>query len=209
MSAKIDLEQLEKISHLLENFISQISPNRKDGVAAQIAYCNMKIKEFAQRSSQGVNAIVSSENFPNVRENCFEDGMNSHGILLDRLTILLCKKHLAANNHFSMIDTNNQIRGILRSISSARLARTPMLAKEATERIKNPPESLGNPLISLQSSNLLMWINQDLLYTSDVESAPQIRLREYIKFFGTSNRERNSAIEAIDLWFLDRFRGVE
>ena len=60
---------------------------------------------------------------------------------------------------------------------------------------------IGSSLWNLQSSNLAMWINQDLLYTVNVDEVESKRLRDYIKFFSIANRIRNTAIEHIEMYY--------
>lgn len=137
-----------------------------------------------------------------------ELGMNTPGILWDRLTILACKLAFASSEsiHCTALDPNSglvtreQIRDILITIHSAKRAKTSLLAKEQTSRVKSA-STLMTALKALMWSNIGMWINQDLLYTKEVTLVPEKRLRDYIKFFGIYNRKRNVAIEEIDLLY--------
>jgi len=51
-----------------------------------------------------------------------------------------------------------------------------------------------------------MWINQDLLYTVDVNMVSEKRLRDYIKFFSVANRRRNTAIEHVELVYKEKMK---
>jgi len=202
---RINLNRLQRIQSALEMYIQNVIPNRETSTEEQIIQCSDLANRVALRYKNLIDREVVCDDFVESGILKFEEGMNSHGILFDRLTILLCKKYLAAPEYFSIEETAQQIKGVGKSLSYAALARTPMLAKEATTRITSAPESLGTALISLQLSNILMWINQDLLYTTNVNNVSESRLRDYIKFFGTSNSSRNLAIESIDLWVSNKF----
>ena len=135
-----------------------------------------------------------------------ELGMNSPGILWDRLTILHCKSiftgpqspHRRTKDHSHLGDVTVEISDVLKALHEAKPAKNVLLAKEATQRQSAPP-SLGQALWDLQVSNVAMWINQDLLYTVDVNRVNEKRLRNYIKFFSVANRRRNTAIEHVEL----------
>jgi len=137
-----------------------------------------------------------------------EDGMNSPGILWDRLTILNCKffftssssPHYNINIHKSNTNINSELCSVLKALHVSKPARHILLAKESTERQKDASD-LGYLLWQLQYSNLAMWINQDLLYTVDVSDVQEVRLRNYIKFFSDANRIRNTSIEKIEIFY--------
>ena len=137
-----------------------------------------------------------------------EYGMNSPGILWDRLTILNCKffftdpisPHFKPNIHTKKTDVRIELKSVLNALHLAKPAKNILLAKEATVRQKNV-NSIGKSLWELQSSNLAMWINQDLLYTVNVDDVGPKRLKDYIKFFSFANRVRNTAIEKIEIYY--------
>ena len=144
-----------------------------------------------------------------------EDGMNSPGILWDRLTILNCKLFFASTEspHFDVklhnknADVRSELTSVLNALHYAKPPRHILLAKEATERQTTAPD-IGIALWELQSSNLAMWINQDLLYTVNVDEVDSTRLRDYIRFFSDANKVRNTAIEHIELYYAQKILNV-
>jgi hypothetical protein len=142
-----------------------------------------------------------------------ELGMNSPGILWDRLTILHCKAiftgpqspHRRTNDHSHLGDVTAEISDVLKVLHEAQPAKNVLLAKESTQRQSASP-SLGQALWDLQVSNVAMWINQDLLYTVDVNMVSEKRLRDYIKFFSVANRRRNTAIEHVELTYKENMQ---
>jgi len=149
------------------------------------------------------------------RDEGYELGMNSPGILWDRITILICKlviksptyiKQCKATPSSGPTDVNEQIADILTVLHSSLPAKSILLAKEQTERVRNPP-SLAESLGVLMKSNIGMWLNQDLLYTKDPQSVPTTRLQTYIALFAVYNSERNRAIEEIEISYRRILRG--
>ena len=171
------------------------------------------LHEFSSRNimyfEQYSDELSSTANF----EFCLdqENGMNSPGILWDRLTILNCKllltdpssKHHNKRLHGRNLNINSEISAVLDALHSAKPAKNILLAKEATER-QSTIREVGASLWDLQSSNLAMWINQDLLYTVDADQVDSKRLRDYIKFFSVANRVRNTAIEQIEIFYSNK-----
>lgn len=137
-----------------------------------------------------------------------EEGMNSPGILWDRLTILHCKYLFTAPDsvhhrpavHKSLGDVRDELASVTRALSKALPARNILLAKEATER-QHQLAPLETSLWNLQMANIAMWINQDLLYTVSADDVDAQRLRDYIVFFSKANRIRNTAIENIEIFY--------
>jgi len=142
----------------------------------------------------------------------FEDGMNSPGILWDRLTILNCKLlftspdslHHKPSLHKNLGNVLLELTSVMKALNNSLPAKHILLAKESTNRQKTVVP-LEDSLWSLQSSNIAMWINQDLLYTVSVDDVGPQRLRDYIHFFSKANRIRNIAIENIELFYIHKF----
>jgi len=199
-----EAESLKKLSSMWEPFI--ISLPLKYNVVDALNKLGSHRDQNERAFNQNIASLVSKTHFHAVTEQ--EGGMNSPGILWDRLTILNCKifftapdsPHFDARLHNKNLDVNSELISVLNVLHGAKPPRHILLAKEATKRQKIAPE-LGISLWQLQSSNLAMWINQDLLYTVNVDEVDEKRLRDYIKFFSQANRIRNTAIEHIELFY--------
>jgi hypothetical protein len=192
---------VEDLSGVIVNMVFDLTKGRtQEDTDLEIHRINSEL-EFKRKSFiASLRILLSDEIFDLGKEAKFENGMNTPGILFDRLTILACKRVLASSSTFESDQTDSQIHFICKALSQAGFARSPILAKEATPRIANSLDDAAESLFRLIGSNLLMWINQDLLYTKDVMSASEFRLRNYIAFFGKANRCRNLAIESLDIW---------
>lgn len=142
-----------------------------------------------------------------------ENGMNSPGILWDRLTILNCKYmftapdsvHHKPSMHLNLGNVTKELESVMNALHHALPARNILLAKEATDR-QYVIVPLENSLWLLQMSNIAMWINQDLLYTVNADDVSPQRLRDYIKFFSKANRIRNTAIENIEIFYSNQMQ---
>ena len=176
--------------------------------AAEQALNSLEIfsKRYALTFINFSNELISKTSFISYPEQ--ESGMNSPGILWDRLTILNCKffftdtssLHFNSNIHSKNINIRSELISVLDALHIAKSAKNILLAKEATERQK-VVQPIGLSLWELQSSNIAMWINQDLLYTVNVDEVDSKRLTDYIKFFSIANRIRNTAIEQIEMYY--------
>ena len=165
---------------------------------------------FTEFEHYCVNLIRNTE-FRQTTE--FEDGMNSPGILWDRLTILNCKMlftspesiHHKPLQHKSLGNVSLELSSVMIALNKSLPAKHILLAKEATDRQQNIV-ALENSLWSLQLANIAMWINQDLLYTVSADDVDSQRLRDYIHFFSKANRIRNMAIENIELYYIHKLQ---
>jgi len=142
------------------------------------------------------------------KTSAYEEGMNSPGILWDRLTILNCKLlftapgsiHHKPDLHRNLGNVLSELQSVSNALSNSLPAKHILLAKEATSR-QSITSPLENSLWDLQQSNIAMWINQDLLYTVSADDVNPQRLRNYIRFFSIANRIRNTSIENIEIYY--------
>jgi len=199
-----EISLLEKLSSMWVPFTKNLPKNYEIEPALN------SLHEFDQQNSLAFlsfsEEINSQCQFLAAAEQ--EEGMNSPGILWDRLTILNCKffftdptsKHFNDSLHSKNSNINSELQSVLNALHIAKPAKNILLAKEATDRQKISVP-IGSSLWNLQSSNLAMWINQDLLYTVNIDEVDSKRLRDYIRFFSIANRIRNTAIENIELYY--------
>ena len=201
-----DLEEqlLSKLLETWKGFVSRLPQAFEPAIAIPA------LEEFARlgfdRFNEYGEPLIADTEFRITTE--FEEGMNSPGILWDRLTILNCKYLFTAPDsvhhkpalHKNLGNVMAELKSVMKALSHALPARNILLAKEATNR-QHAIVPLGESLWALQMSNIAMWINQDLLYTVSAEDVDTQRLRDYITFFSKANRIRNTAIESIELFY--------
>ena len=205
----VQLEKLEQqmLVHLRETwkiFVSGLAVNFEPAQAIP-ALEKFSADEYASFKKVSESQIAEVP-FRSALE--LEEGMNSPGILWDRLTILNCKYLFTAPDsvhhkpqvHNNLGNVMVELDSVRKALAQAKPARHILLAKEATDR-QREVVPLAESLWMLQMSNIAMWINQDLLYTVSADDVEPQRLRDYISFFSKANRVRNTAIEQIEIYY--------
>lgn len=208
-SSQVEKQMLSRLFESWKVFVSQLQINFEPASAipeletfASDRFEDFKL--FGQHLIQTCEFRKSTE---------FELGMNSPGILWDRLTILNCKLlftgadslHHKPSLHKNLGNVSLELNSVMQALNNANPAKNILLAKEATDR-QRTIDPLETSLWSLQMANIAMWINQDLLYTVSADDVDPQRLRDYIQFFSKANRIRNSAIENIELFYTQQLQ---
>lgn len=125
-------------------------------------------------------------------------GLNSVGMLTDRLTILILKewclrhKNRAAAKADALFE--GQTRDIAAALAAARPGSSSMNSKITIHRADAAAGDWAEAFYGLLSTNLLMWESQEMLYVRDLSTAPGDELRDYIQWFSRSNIRRNEYI---------------
>jgi len=129
-------------------------------------------------------------------------GMNTIGILADRLTILICKEWFLRHRQGRPADAEavrrTQIPDIVTVLAQARPGHARLLEKVSSIHSDATAESFEEAYYGLLSANILMWETQEMLYTRDMESVAAEELRDYIRFFSQANMLRNDFITSCE-----------
>ena len=201
---KLEQQLLDQLRDTWKVFVSSLPVNFEPAHAVP-ALEKFSADEFSGfRKLSGIH--IENTQFRVTSE--LEEGMNSPGILWDRLTILNCKYLFTAQDsvhhkpalHKNLGNVIVELDSVRQALAHAKPARNILLAKEATDR-QRMAVPLEESLWQLQMSNIAMWINQDLLYTVSADDVEPQRLRDYITFFSKANRVRNTAIEHIEIYY--------
>jgi hypothetical protein len=127
-------------------------------------------------------------------------GMNSIGLLADRLTILIIKEWCLRNKLNS--DTtkadnlySSQTLDIIEAMADARPRESAINAKITTLKANTDATCWEEAYYGLFMTNLLMWESQEVLYIKDITQLPYEELRDYVKWFSFSNIMRNEYVE--------------
>ena len=203
-SEKLEEQLLVQLRETWGNFVSKLAVNFEPAQAIPA------LEKFAKEEFTGFQKLseihIHNADFRSTSQ--LEEGMNSPGILWDRLTILNCKYlftsqdsvHHKPELHKNLGNVIVELESVRKALALAKPARNILLAKEATDR-QREAAPLEESLWQLQMSNIAMWINQDLLYTVSADDVDPQRLRDYIKFFSKANRIRNTAIEHVEIYY--------
>ena len=130
-------------------------------------------------------------------------GLNTVGLLLDRLSILSIKHWNLVNRAKSpektttLVDT--QVRELLDCLGSSILPGYSSINNKLTSHaVETTASTFGGSYLGLLTTNALLWEAQEVLYNHDINVLPDQELRAYIRFFSTWNITRNSYIESTD-----------
>jgi hypothetical protein len=132
-------------------------------------------------------------------------GMNTIGILADRLTILVCKewylRHRQGNMQVADEVRGSQIPDIVQSLASALPGHARLLEKVSANHAQVNVDSFEEAYYGLLMANILMWETQEMLYLRDMENVPAGELRDYIRFFSKANMMRNAYITQCEILY--------
>ena len=132
-------------------------------------------------------------------------GMNTIGLLADRLTIL-CIKAWNVRQKQGDADAADRLQAthiaeIVQCLAACVPGEKDLLAKVSTLRSDLEVTSWEDAYYGLLASNILMWEAQEILYLRDLDSTPCEELRDYIRWFSSSNIQRNACISACESFF--------
>ena len=132
-------------------------------------------------------------------------GLNTMGMLLDRLTILAMK-------HWNLVHRQDapqkaqdlaegQVTELLWALACAYPGQSSVNNKLTSHKVDAQAHGFAPAFFGLTTTNLLLWEAQELLYNHDILTLPGEELRAYITFFSRGNLERNAYIQASDVEF--------
>lgn len=132
-------------------------------------------------------------------------GMNTIGILADRLTILVCKewylRHRQGSTQAADEVRGSQIPDIVQSLARALPGHARLLEKVSANHAQVDAHSFEEAYYGLLMANILMWETQEMLYLRDMEAVPAEELRDYIRFFSKANMMRNAYITQCEMLY--------
>lgn len=129
-------------------------------------------------------------------------GLNTVGMLLDRLSILAIKtwnleqRAKAPEKAHALRET--QIAELVEALAASRPGHSSINNKLTSHRADVAACDFAEACYNLVTTNLLLWEAQEILYNHDMSALPDDELRKYIQFFSRHNLKRNVSIEASD-----------
>jgi hypothetical protein len=129
-------------------------------------------------------------------------GLNTVGMLLDRLSILAIKtwnleKRAKAPQKAQELRVT-QIAELVEALAGSRPGHSSINNKLTSHRTDVAAADFAEACYNLVTTNLLLWEAQEILYNHDISALPDDELRKYIQFFSRHNLKRNVSIEASD-----------
>lgn len=132
-------------------------------------------------------------------------GMNTAGLLLDRLSIQAIK-YWKMKHHYGKASEaehlyETQVREMIATLSVARRGFSDITSKITNQKYTATAETFPEALYGLLSANLLLWESQEVVYTRDAMTLPEAELRSYITYFSLQNLLRNAFMDLVDRLF--------
>ena len=129
-------------------------------------------------------------------------GMNTIGILADRLTILCVKawnlEHKLGDAAGAQALRRTHLKQIVDCMASCGPGEADLLKKVTGLTSDVDASSWEHAYYGLLASNILLWEAQEVLYLQDINIAPCEELRDYIRWFSYGNIDRNKCISACE-----------
>lgn len=127
-------------------------------------------------------------------------GLNSIGMLSDRLSILIIKEWCLRNktnpNGVKADDLyQTQTMDIIHALARASPGSSSMNTKLTHHKSNVTANSWEEAFYGLLATNILNWESQEVLYIKDIKSLPCEELRGYIAWFSFGNIQRNEYIQ--------------
>lgn len=132
-------------------------------------------------------------------------GLNTIGILTDRLTILLIKEWCLRNkqNDPDKADKlfRTQTQDILRALANCQPGNSSLNSKITGIETEVHASDWEDAFYQLLGINLILWESQEVLYIKDIATLSCKELRDYLKWFAHGNLQRNALIELSETLF--------
>jgi len=129
-------------------------------------------------------------------------GLNTIGMLLDRLSILTMKHwnliHRSGSEDRARDLVDGQIEELIQALADAQRGQSSVNNKITTRKVDAVINDFGDAYYGLLTTNMLLWESQEILYNHDISTLPCEELRAYIDFFSRGNILRNVYIQASD-----------
>jgi len=130
-------------------------------------------------------------------------GLNTVGMLTDRLTILLikewCLRHKGTRDSTKADDLFRiQTTDMIEALALAQRGSSSLNAKITNIRGDASATTWEEAYFGLLGTNLILWESQEVLYIKDIGSLPAEELRDYIRWFSFGNIRRNEYIQLCD-----------
>lgn len=132
-------------------------------------------------------------------------GLNSIGLLSDRLTILsikynalkLRKKMFKEAKHLKDIEIKDTIKCLAKAEKSNGFNFIKITKKNRDIEVNNWNEAYAKLLIT----NITLWEAQEILYLKDLDNVSSRELRKYIRLFSNLNIKRNQLISECERYY--------
>ena len=131
-------------------------------------------------------------------------GMNTVGLLLDRLTVLCLKL-----NHFKkkLKDRKKadtilfEVKSIIKALKNAQSIDKIDFNKITRHKIISNASNFEEAYFELLISNFILWESQEILYNRNINNCSVNEIRDYLKLFSKYNTLRNFLITKVENFY--------
>ena len=131
-------------------------------------------------------------------------GMNTVGLLLDRLTVLCLKL-----NHFKKKLKNRkkadtilfEVKSIIKALKNAQSIDKIDFNKITRHKIISNASNFEEAYFELLISNFILWESQEILYNRNINNCSVNEIRDYLKLFSKYNTLRNFLITKVENFY--------
>ena len=177
-------------------------------VAQPISYVEEVLEAECQRrrplETKRIHALPRAVHYVDADENR-PIGMNTVGILTDRLTILAMKiwclrrKHGKAEVAQGILDT--EVRDVIAAIQQARPGNSTVLQKITELETDIHNADWAESYYGLMTSNLFMWEAQEAMYINNMADFDSDGVRAFLKWCSYGNLRRNRYITSCEVLY--------
>lgn len=133
-------------------------------------------------------------------------GLNSVGMLVDRLTILFirewCLLHKGEPKAEKALQLyEQQTCDIIHALAQSRPGSAALNSKITHLKGEARAKDWAEAFYGLLSTNILLWESQEILYIRDIAQLPAEELRSYIQWFAYGNIRRNEYIQFVEQFY--------
>lgn len=133
-------------------------------------------------------------------------GLNTIGMLIDRLTILIMKEWCLRNKgELNPVKADNlyesQTLDIIECLAKVKRGNSALNTKITSIKANTFVDNWEEAYYGLLSTNVILWESQETLYIKDIALLPASELRDYIKWFSYGNIMRNEYIQWCEVMF--------
>lgn len=131
-------------------------------------------------------------------------GMNTVGLLLDRLTVLCLKlNHLKKKlKDRKKADTILfEVKSIIKALKNAQSIDKIDFNKITRHKIISNASNFEEAYFELLISNFILWESQEILYNRNINNCSVNEIRDYLKLFSKYNTLRNFLITKVENFY--------
>ena len=130
-------------------------------------------------------------------------GLNTVGMLIDRLSILSIKSYMLKEEILDMnnLEDEEQIKDIEDALAYVKEGTSSSYNKISNLKESISADTFDLAVMRLGAVNLVLWLSQDVLYLRGPNELPENELRKYITYFAEKNITRNKLISLTNFYY--------